>query len=232
MGVSSHPDETTIDVSACVVHVGKSASSPAIYVIDFPEHPFDIASVAAGRESTVVSVPIGDWNANLTPWPAAGIYRGEPDFGGRAARTLGWLVDEAIPAIEQAEGLAPEKRAICGYSLGGLFALYAFAHDARFDACACLSGSVWYEGWVDYLRDLEFEGEGRFAFLSIGSKEKHAAPKILHHVQDQMGECADILRAHGCATEFSVKPGSHMSFVQERFDAGLSALDAFLAYDG
>lgn len=232
MGVSSHPDETTIDVSACVVHVGKSASSPAIYVIDFPEHPFDIASVAAGRQSTIVTVPIGDWNANLTPWPAKGIYRGEPDFGGNAGQTLSGLVGEVIPAIEQAAGLAPERRAICGYSLGGLFALYAFAHDARFGACACLSGSVWYEGWVDYLRELEFEGSGRFAFLSIGSKEKHAAPKILHHVQDQMGECADILRAHGCAAEFVVKRGSHMSFVQERFDAGLTALDAFLAYHG
>lgn len=232
MGVSNRPSETMIDVGTCTVYKGKDASAPAIYVIDFPEHPFDIASVAAGRESAVVSVPIGDWNANLTPWPAKGIYRGEPDFGGHAAQTLGQLVDVTFPAIEQAAGLAPEKRAICGYSLGGLFALYAFVRDARFAACACLSGSVWYEGWVDYLRDLEFEGEGRFAFLSIGSKEKHAAPKILHRVQDQMGECADILRAHGCTAEFVVKPGSHMSFVQERFDAGLTALDAFLAYHG
>lgn len=60
------------------------------------------------------------------------------------------------------------KRAICGYSLGGLFALYAFVNDERFDACASISGSLWYQGWMGYLREAmgdpngETGGEQRF----------------------------------------------------------------------
>ncbi|MBQ9000340.1 MAG: alpha/beta hydrolase [Eggerthellaceae bacterium] len=219
-----------VDINRRAVFPGANgACAPVIYVVDAEEHPFDIDAPARGRACTIVKVCVRDWNDSLTPWRAPGIYRGNPDFAGNAAITLSELVSEAADAVEHAEGLAPSTRAICGYSLGGLFALYAFTHTSAFAACACLSGSVWYEGWVDHLRGLAFDGAGRFAFLSIGSKEKHAAPKILHHVQDDMAECAAILRERGCETEFAVGPGGHMSFVRERFDAGLSALDRFLA---
>ena len=205
------------------------ANAPVIYVVDMPEHPFDIDEVAAARTCTIVKVSVREWNDSLTPWRAPGLYRGNADFKGEADITLSELIGEAIPAIERMEGLSPAKRAICGYSLGGLFSLYAFTHANEFCACGSLSGSVWYESWVEHLRDLDFDSTGKFAFLSIGSKEKHAAPKILHHVQDDTEACANILREHGCETEYVVGPGSHMSFMKERFDAGLSALDAFLA---
>ena len=218
---------TRFEQGAVRVGAGGGAA-PVIYVVDSPEHPFDIGGVAAGIACTIVTVPVSDWNDNLTPWPAPGLYRGEPDFGGNAARTLAELCDRVIPAIEREAGLRPRKRAICGYSLGGLFALYAFAHRACFDACACLSGSVWYEGWVEHLRALELDGTDRFAFLSVGTEEKRAALATLRRVQDNMGQCADILRGRGCTVEYAIGPGNHMSFIPERFAAGLAALDAFL----
>ena len=218
-----------IQVEASTVYRGKLGSTaPAIYVVDFPEHPFDIADIAATLDSTVITVPIADWNASLTPWPAAGLYREEPDFGGDARHTLSELLEQALPHIEQEHGLAPCKRAICGYSLGGLFSLYAFTHAATFDACACISGSVWYEGWVDHLRQLDFDAVGRYAFLSIGTKEKRGAPKIIRTVQDNMEACAEILRAHGCETTYVTGPGNHMQLHHERFATGLAHLDAYL----
>jgi len=217
----------------CLEHVkpqvgsgGKTA--PVIYVIDSPEHPIDLAGPAEGVACTIVTVPVANWNDSLTPWPAPGLYRGEPDFGGHAARTLSDLCNRAIPAIELEAGLHPNKRAICGYSLAGLFSLYAFVHSAQLDACACLSGSVWYDGWVEHLRSLDLGGAGRFAFLSVGTKEKRAALATLRRVQDNMAQCADILRERGCAVEYSLGPGNHMSFIPERYAAGLHALDAFL----
>jgi predicted alpha/beta superfamily hydrolase len=219
-----------VDARSCEAFVGAAGvAAPVIYVVDSPEHPLGIAPVAVGRASSVVRLPVRSWGDGLTPWPARGLYREEADFGGEAAVTLAELCDGTIPLIEREKGLLPSRRAICGYSLGGLFALYAFAHVETFDACACLSGSVWYEGWVDYLRGLELGGGGRFAFLSIGTKEKRAAPKILQGVQDDMAECARILRDRGCEVECVVGPGGHMDLVRERLDAGLAALDAFLS---
>mgnify|MGYP000935431324 CR=1 FL=1 len=141
--------------------------APIIYVIDLPYHPFEVGAAARDCVSTIVKVPVNEWDDSLTPWAAPGLYHGDADFKGEAAVTFEELLDEAVPAIERAEGLAPAKRAICGYSLGGLFALYAFVHSDRFSACGCLSGSVWYEGWVDHLRSLDLQRGGMRFFPSV-----------------------------------------------------------------
>lgn len=215
-----------VDIEGHTTSIGNGGpGSPVIYVIDLPYHPFDLDEVAGGRVSSVVRLPVRDWNASLTPWPAPRVRDEEDDFGGDAATTLAELIDEAMPAIERADGLSPSSHAICGYSLGGLFALYAFVHADAFSACGCLSGSVWYEGWADYLRKLDFDATGRYAFLSIGSREKKAPLPIMRTVQDDMATCADILRTHGCHVDYEVGPGNHFQHQQERFAAGIAALD-------
>lgn len=206
---------------------------PVIYIIDMPEHPFGIDRILHGFRANIATVPVASWDDSLTPWPAPGLYRGDADFRGEATVTLSELVDHAVSAIERAEGLMPARRGICGYSLGGLFSLYAFTERDFFDALACLSGSVWYEGWIEHMRELGKNDrlshlQGKFAFFSIGSKGKKANPKILHRVEGNMGECAKICRSAGCKTEFAIGPGSHVQFHEERFEAGLKALDANL----
>ena len=201
---------------------------PLIYVIDSPEHPIDVAAFGTPRCAALVQVPVRDWNDALTPWSATGLYRGEPDFGGHAAQTLDELVGEAMPAVERAQGLDPVARALCGYSLGGLFSLYAFIHASAFDACGCLSGSVWYEGWVEHLREVDVDLHGKFAFLSVGTKEKRAARPLLRTVQDRMEECVDVLNERGCEVHYRTSPGNHMQNVPERFATGMAELDAFL----
>ena len=191
-----------------------------IYVIDSQEHPLDVVAAAEGLRSHVVSAPVADWGDALTPWPAPALRPGEKDFGGRAEETLASLVER----LDQ----APGPHAICGYSLGGLFALYAFVQEPRLAACACLSGSVWYEGWVDWLRENAPDCAGRYAYFSVGKKEKRAGLPF-RHVEEDLAACAEILRANGCRVDVTLGPGSHIQHVTERLAAGLSALDAFLA---
>ena len=212
-----------LDIDCRKVYAG--SNDKVIYVVDMPEHPFDLSGVAEGLDATLVSIPVHDWNDSLTPWPAEGLYRGNPPFGGNARTTLGELLNEAMPAIEKADGLCPKTRAIGGYSLGGLFALYAFVNSNAFVSCACLSGSVWYEGWTEYLRTLDRSYAGRFAFLSVGTKEKRAARPILRTVQDNMEACASILRERGCEVAYVTSPGNHTQDVGERIARGLAALD-------
>lgn len=199
---------------------------PLIYVVDSPEHPFPVADAAVGLAAHVVAVPISDWNDALTPYPAPALYRNSSAFGGHASATLAEL-EALIPQFEVAHGLAPRGRAVCGYSLGGLFALQAFTRGDTFAACACLSGSLWYEGWVDHLRAQELNLSGRYAFLSLGSKERKAPNPVQRRVATCTEECAAILRAAGCEVDCTLGPGDHFHFVTERFAAGLAALDAF-----
>lgn len=216
-------------MDACELHEGIGGpDTPIIYVLDSPQHPFELGAIASHRHASIVTIPIEQWNDSLTPWPAKGLYKGDADFGGMGRATLDELQAELIPRFEAAHGLAPNRRAVCGYSLGGLFALYALTHSVFFDACGCLSGSVWYEGWVDHLRACKLSLKGRFAFLSVGSKERRAALAPLRGVQDNMQACAHILEQAGCEVQHTVVPGGHMHQVAERLATGLLALDAFL----
>lgn len=219
-----------VDIERAEVIPGTGGpAAPVAYVIDLPEHPFDVAGAARGLAANVMRVPVRSWDDSLTPWPAPGLRKGEKDFGGRAAETLAELTRAAIPALESRNGLTPARRAICGYSLGGLFSLYAFAQDVRFAACVCLSGSLWYPGWIDHLREREFPGAGRYAYFSLGKKECKAGPRIMRSVQDNTEACAEICRERGCAVDYVLGPGNHMQHHTERLAAGLAALDAFLA---
>ena len=193
-----------------------------IYVVDSQEHLLDVAAAAKGLRSRVVSVPVAKWGDALTPWPAPALRPGEKDFGGCADETLALLA----AALDQ----DPGPHAICGYSLGGLFALYSFVREPRLAACACLSGSVWYEGWVDWLRKNAPDCTGRYAYLSVGKKEKRAGLPF-RHVEDDLAACAEILRDRGCEVDVALGPGSHMQHVTERLAAGLASLDAILTGD-
>jgi predicted alpha/beta superfamily hydrolase len=219
-----------LDPSRITVRTGTGGTSaPVIYLVDSPEHPFEEPQQAHALASTVVTLPIASWGDALTPWPAAGPYRDDPAFGGHAADTLAQPASEVMPHVETTHGLSPTRRAICGYSLGGLFSLYALTHSTGFDACGCLSGSVWYEGWVDHLAAMDLQLGGRFAFLSLGTKEKRGGTPLMRTVQDRMQSCERILRDHGCEVVFVTSPGNHMQHVPERIATGLQALDGFLA---
>lgn len=207
----------------------KDATAPVIYAIDSSEHPFDISDAAGACASAVIPIPLDDWNDALTPWPAPGFYEDEPWFGGHSPQTLARLAEQVIPSLERERGLRPAKRALCGYSLGGLFALYAFLNDTRFDACACISGSLWYQGWMDYVRGVDRDLAGRFAFLSVGKKERRSGLPLFRCVEDNMNACANLLRTHGCEVDVVIGPGNHMQHIPERFYAALTAVDAFLA---
>lgn len=216
-----------LDVASCEASGGNDPDAPVVYLIDEADRPTDPAQAGVGCGCTVISLPVADWAENLTPWPAKSPWRGGPDFGGRADETLREVL-RAIPRLEADRGLHPARRAICGYSLGGLFSLFAFVRTDLFAACGGLSASVWYEGWVEWLGNLGFDAYGRYAYISVGSREKNARQLILRTVEDRMAACADILRAHGCEVDYVVGPGTHFQHVDERIAASITALDRFL----
>ncbi len=80
---------------------------------------------------------------DFTPWPAPGVREGET-FTGEAGAYLEFLTEAALPYLERGFGASPrpEGRGILGYSLGGLFALWAQAQSGAFQTAGSLSGSL------------------------------------------------------------------------------------------
>lgn len=116
-----------------------------------------------------------NWEQDFTPWPAPPLGKKGEAFGGQAGRTLTWMLEDFLPAVETAYPIYPnrDKRSILGYSLGGLFALWASYESRAFGGCASCSGSLWYDGWLDYAAGHTLPTNSR-VYLSLGRAEENA----------------------------------------------------------
>lgn len=97
------------------------------------------------------------------------------DFGGGAAETL-----EKILALCTDPG---KTYYIGGYSLAGLFALWAAYQTDRFSGVAAASPSVWFPGFSAYMR--EHRMKTGTVYLSLGDREE----KTRNPVMAQVGAC-------------------------------------------
>lgn len=131
----------------------------------------------AGTCAPFALVPFAcdDWNADFTPWPAPALSKKAGAFTGQAPAFRAWMTARLLPSVEAAFPVSAkgEDRALIGYSLGGLFALWACLADDAFASCASCSGSLWYDGWLAYLQALALPPKRR-VYLSLGDREGNA----------------------------------------------------------
>lgn len=176
---------------------------------------------------TLVACDVGDWNAELSPWPEEKGAYGE-SFSGEGPATLAWLQDACIPAIEGAH--APRPRAIAGYSLAGLFAAWAFLESGAFRGLASCSGSLWFPGW-DVWSTSRRPPEGSVAYLSLGKKEPRVRNAQVAKVGEATEAFAQALESCGAvrASTFVWNPGGHFNDPTGRLGAGIAWTMAHLS---
>lgn len=172
-------------------------------------------------ECSLLAFPARDWDRELTPWKAPGLRGKDPDFGGEAEAFLTKLL-AAVSEAEAALRSKPETKLLMGYSLGGLFALWTGTRTDVFPLLASVSGSLWYDGWCQYL-----EGHpclGKRAYLSLGEKE----PRARNPRMARVGECTErteaLLRASGLETALEWNPGGHFNEPEARMARAVRAL--------
>ena len=96
-----------------------------------------VGRYAPGRPFTLVTLGSTDWSGDYSPWAAD--VEGWGSFSGRGPETLALLKEEVLPA---ADPNGSKKRLIGGYSLAGLFAVWAFYESGLFSGCAACSASA------------------------------------------------------------------------------------------
>lgn len=133
-----------------------------------------------------------DWNRDLSPWAAPAVFRNGGDFAGEAAKHLSFLAKEVIPQTEERLRLNVARRGLLGYSLAGLFALYAMYETDIFTEFASVSGSLWYDGFVEYVRGREPKRKPDKVYLSLGMKEKHTKNPRLARIE----ECTEAVQEY------------------------------------
>ena len=113
---------------------------------------------------------VKNWNDDLSPWPAPPVW-GKQGFVGRAGNTLAWL-EQAVPGICQQYSIKEDCKVILGgYSLAGLFALWAATQTDALFGVAAASPSVWFPGWPEY--EAAHPIQTQRVYLSLGDREEH-----------------------------------------------------------
>ena len=169
-----------------------------------------------------VLLPPVSWNDDLTPWPAAPIFKKGKPFGGQADAYLDRLEKEIIPGIEAERGLVPTQRWLIGISLAGLFAVWAAARTRLFTRVAAISGSFWYPGFADWLESRSVYIQS--AYISLGDKEADTRNAHLRSIAEDTGSVVRILASKGVQTTFEWTEGTHFGPILPRLDKALVAL--------
>ena len=201
--------------------IGSREAAWAVYLMAGAERAR--ATCDAMAEGSVALVSVGgdwDWNRDLTPWKAPRCVKGGEDFGGGAGAYLERLTAR-IPAFEAEIGLKTERRALAGYSLAGLFSLYALYETELFDAAAVVSGSVWFKGWIEFMRENQTRKPRPRVYFSVGDHEKGTRNPWFSTIEDKMREAADILRAQDAEVTFVIEPGNHFADENPRVARGI-----------
>lgn len=105
--------------------------------------------------TSLVMLEVENWNRDLSPWWAERLFFKGEDFSGGGKEYLMDFCGQVVPSIErwyQGEG-SVERRMIGGYSMGGLFALYALCESQIFTDMISVSGSLWYDGIKAYVSE-------------------------------------------------------------------------------
>ncbi|MBR2520980.1 MAG: esterase [Oscillospiraceae bacterium] len=153
---------------------------------------------SVSQDFRLAAFRVGDWNNDLSPWPAPAVF-GREDFGGGA--------EETLTEIESYCADRTKTYYVGGYSLAGLFAIWAAYRTDLFRGVAAASPSLWFPGFTDYMGGNAIKCA--HVYLSLGDREEKARNPVMATVGDRVRQACGLLKGQGvdCALEWN--PGNH-----------------------
>ena len=202
-----------------------ASTAPARPLIVLPTFAEAVAPVrealADAPDFTFVTLSGFDWESDLSPWPAPALGRNSAPFAGHVDAALALLSEELLPQIEAALSAPPSWRGIAGYSLAGLFAVYALYRCDLFQRAASMSGSLWYPDFLDYAQNHSMCAKPERIYLSVGDKERKTRHPLMRNVQIAAEDFAAHCQALGISTTFQLERGNHFNDAAGRTARGI-----------
>lgn len=200
-------------------------NTPIIYLNTFSAEGhkvYETTQTAYCPPFTLVAVSDLEWNHDIAPWDSPPTFKNADPCTGGADNYLRLLTEEIIPAAEKELGSVPRWHGIAGYSLAGLFALYAIYQTDLFSRVGSMSGSLWFPGMKEYIFSHEPKRWPDRMYFSLGDKESKTKNPILHTVRENTKEICPYYLRRGIGTVFQLTPGNHFVQSVERTAAGIA----------
>lgn len=207
----------------CSHMAGKDKIAYILYPLDILGDWIEPATEKYGTDIVVVTGM--DWQNVFSPWPAKGVPKGSPDFKGDSPHFLTLLQNKIIPNVEKELGYVDTpERTLVGVSMSGLFALWQWILCDTFTNIACLSGSFWYDGFLDWMKDREIPAKSGMAYFLLGEQEAKSRVKAFDSVGANTHQIISLLDNYKIKTEFESVPGNHYSNPIPRLDKAFTAI--------
>jgi hypothetical protein len=142
-----------------------------------------------GKDFLLVALKAQDWMKDLAP-------------GEGSERTL-------KEVLEVCEDYKEKNLIIGGYSLAGLFALWAAYNTDVFKAVAAASPSVWFPGFDEYAHNNKLKTE--IVYLSLGDKEEKTRNQQMATVGTKIRTLYETYRADNINCVLEWNNGGHFS---------------------
>lgn len=232
-------------ISGLSIHTQMSsvAGAPIVYLLG---DVADNSPVQVPEGVSLVNIGVDLWEENFSPWCAPRVFAKGPNFGDGAQKTLDTLINQVIPWTESELTEPPAYRVLVGYSLAGLFSLWAGVsqqvargcqpddvssqHDdapvATFQRIGAVSGSFWFPGLLDYVEQQLRRGAVglTYAYLSLGDRESRTPNPQIMHVRENAELLASKLESAGITSIFELNRGNHFQNVEGRIQKALDWL--------
>ena len=215
-------NDKTVTVFSC-----SESESPIIYLNTFSgegQEVFEAVQATGCPTFTLVAISDLDWNHDMVPWDSPPAFKNSEPCTGGANDYLRLLIEEIIPTAEKEITGVPSWRGIAGYSLAGLFALYAIYQTDLFSRVGSMSGSLWFPSMKEYIFSHEPKQWPDRIYFSLGDKESTTRNLILRSVRQNTEEIQSFFQDKGIDTVFQLSPGNHYNHAVERTAAGIAWL--------
>ena len=151
---------------------------------------FDEVKALTDKDFSLAVFDVIDWNAQFSPWPAPAVF-GKDSFSGKGNDTLRFLEDEFLPEIKSK--FPKSEVFLTGYSLAGLFSLWALYETDKFNGAVCCSSSLWFDKWDEYASLHRIKSPSTI-YMSLGDREEKTKNKVMSKVGDRTRRQAEILK--------------------------------------
>lgn len=201
------------------------AACPIVYLpVSDAAQAADVFALQTKLRFSLVCVTVRDWNADLSPWPAPPLSPKDVPFAGGADAFLRCLTEEIVPRAEALLPAAPSIRCIAGYSMAGLFALYALYRTDRFSRVAAASASLWYPQFLPFAKTQPFCSPPQRIALSLGDREGQTRHPVLRTVEENTTALFSHYQSAGLPVTFTWNKGTHFTDPQGRMARAIAAI--------
>ena len=146
----------------------------------------------------LIAVSVEQWNHDLSPWSAPPVFGREP-FGDGAPSLLKNILNLCADA--------EKTYFLGGYSLAGLFSLWAAYRTDVFSGVASASGSLWFPGFDAFMAEQKIQTGS--VYLSLGDREEKVKNPVMASVGDRTRQAYALLRDRGIHCTLEWNPGNH-----------------------